>query len=364
MLGLGAAASSSPHSELFEYHRARLIISRVRLIAILFSVASLLWTGLNFAVFPAALATTLAAGLVLAGAIFALLAIECRCTPSAGHARLAISLLFILSAVVFIFSDQVLRSAHLDAVGHVAAAVYALLPLLLLAGLTLFPLLVPELLLCAIAVLLIFVAAYLTHADTTIPGFEDFPLFLLLLLIGVVAGISSLSQLQLLRAMLRQSLRDPLTRTLNRRSGELVLQLQLEQAKRTRRPLTVAFIDLDHFKQVNDTLGHEAGDMVLRGIADLLRTRLRASDVLIRWAGDEFLVLMPGASSDDASARLQTLTTGPWPPKISGRRITWSCGVAQWPLHSADSSWQALVAAADARMYSTRQHHQQPTVPA
>jgi diguanylate cyclase (GGDEF)-like protein len=89
---------------------------------------------------------------------------------------------------------------------------------------------------------------------------------------------------------------DPLTGLLNRRGFEVKLPYTLERASRGRRPITLAMLDLDRFKQVNDRYGHAAGDVLLQAVAELLERNLRENDLAVRWGGEEFLILL--ADSD------------------------------------------------------------------
>jgi diguanylate cyclase len=93
---------------------------------------------------------------------------------------------------------------------------------------------------------------------------------------------------------------DPLTRCYNRRFLEEVETHELHQHRRYGLPLSLLYIDIDHFKTINDTRGHHVGDKVLQALAEILRTRTRHSDYVLRWGGDEFLVLL---SCDEPYAR-------------------------------------------------------------
>lgn len=93
----------------------------------------------------------------------------------------------------------------------------------------------------------------------------------------------------------RLSLIDPLTGILNRRGLEVEVARALAQAKRHASPLAVLFIDLDHFKKINDTHGHDIGDVVLKEIATFLKEVVRASDIVTRPCGDEFIVVLPAS---------------------------------------------------------------------
>ena len=120
----------------------------------------------------------------------------------------------------------------------------------------------------------------------------------------------------------RQLLVDPLTGLGNRR--------RLEQELGTGRPAAVLFLDVDNFKQVNDHAGHTAGDQVLRRMADLLRGCCRRADVLVRYGGDEFVVLLAGTSwaaglGERIVARVRE---GDWRPITGGMDVTVSVGVS------------------------------------
>lgn len=106
----------------------------------------------------------------------------------------------------------------------------------------------------------------------------------------------------------QRALTDPLTGLRNRRAFREALLQELERDRRHRHPLTLALLDLDDFKRVNDTLGHAAGDEVLTRVAGLLRGRLRAVDVVARLGGDEFALLLPETSLPEARTVLQDLS--------------------------------------------------------
>jgi len=99
-----------------------------------------------------------------------------------------------------------------------------------------------------------------------------------------------------------QSMHDPLTNLFNRRAIEEIGFHQKSLSLRSGQPFTVFMIDVDHFKPINDTHGHAAGDAVLKSVATALREGLRNEDYLGRWGGDEFCVLLPGADRDEAEA--------------------------------------------------------------
>ena len=145
---------------------------------------------------------------------------------------------------------------------------------------------------------------------------------------------------------------DPLTGLSNRRGGEKDIAAEISRARRQTTALSCVLIDLDHFKQVNDTYGHQAGDYVLREIGALLRRTLRAYDILIRWGGEEFLVVLPGVAKEQAfmlGERERSAIEGLRLAGIPG--VTASVGVASL---ASDYSFEAMFAAADRQLYRVK----------
>lgn len=101
-------------------------------------------------------------------------------------------------------------------------------------------------------------------------------------------------------SMLNQSTMDPLTHIANRLHFDLLFKHAFYIAQREKSPLSIIFFDIDHFKRVNDTFGHLIGDNVLRNIADIVQNTLRKSDVIARWGGEEFIIILPNTPLDYA----------------------------------------------------------------
>jgi len=100
---------------------------------------------------------------------------------------------------------------------------------------------------------------------------------------------------------------DPLTNLLNRRAMESILQREFDRSRRYGRPLSVVFVDLDDFKLVNDTFGHDCGDLLLKHLADSMVRMCRASDVVTRYAGDEFVLILPETVQTRAAQLMQRI---------------------------------------------------------
>lgn len=149
------------------------------------------------------------------------------------------------------------------------------------------------------------------------------------------------------------SRRDPLTGRYNRRAFDELADREVRRAVRYRRPLSLCFIDIDHFKQINDRLGHETGDDLLREVGATMVTSLRSTDIVARVGGDEFAVVMPETTEEHALIALHKTRTAltdrmvahAWP-------VTFSMGVVS--TEGETDSLSELLALADARMYEAK----------
>ncbi|MCC6695987.1 MAG: diguanylate cyclase [Candidatus Hydrogenedentes bacterium] len=152
-----------------------------------------------------------------------------------------------------------------------------------------------------------------------------------------------------------QALMCPLTLVANRRYADRFLEEKFSEWERYQRPFGVAFIDVDHFKSVNDRFGHPTGDVVLKMVAQTIKSALRSFDFVARWGGDEFLVVLPAQNCEELSKtanrlRILVLNTS---RKISSDRIqvTVSIGAA---LVREEDSISTLVSRADNCMYHSK----------
>ena len=166
-----------------------------------------------------------------------------------------------------------------------------------------------------------------------------------------------LTEIESMQGLLReQAMRDALTGLYNRRFFEETLRRELAHAERSGEQMSLALIDLDHFKQVNDRHGHLAGDRVLQSLAALLTARSRAGDAVCRFGGEEFVVILPGASLASAVERVETWRTefmaSPTRVGDSEVRVTLSAGVASFPQHGRVGD--TLIQAADMALYAAK----------
>ena len=151
--------------------------------------------------------------------------------------------------------------------------------------------------------------------------------------------------------------RDPLTELYNRRHLEISLLRELARAQRHAYPVSVIMLDVDHFKNFNDSNGHEAGDAVLREVSQVLRRHTRAEDVACRWGGEEFLMVLPGCAIDDAYAKAEAIREAIAQLRVSCRgtalpRVTASLGIACFPANG--ERVEDLINSADTALYHAK----------
>jgi diguanylate cyclase (GGDEF)-like protein len=169
----------------------------------------------------------------------------------------------------------------------------------------------------------------------------------------VTLGLTNLRMREALRS---QSVRDPLTGLFNRRYFDETLQREIASYRREGTPLSILMLDLDHFKKVNDSYGHAAGDDALRALGRLMRTSFRESDVICRYGGEEFAVVLLNSDLDSAYAKAESFRRQVEQTDLgsNGRdmgRMTASVGVACCTEFDFPDQ---LVQASDAALYQAK----------
>jgi diguanylate cyclase (GGDEF)-like protein len=163
----------------------------------------------------------------------------------------------------------------------------------------------------------------------------------------------ALRNAELLVEVERLATRDSLTGLANRRLFEETLARESARSLRRGSPLSLLVMDVDHFKQVNDTYGHQTGDAVLREVADAIVALTKSSDVAARYGGDEFMVLLPDCVTDDA-VRVADRVRAHLDHTVRRAPFTMCVGVATLPTNALDG--ERLVAAADAALYEAKRN--------
>jgi len=154
------------------------------------------------------------------------------------------------------------------------------------------------------------------------------------------------------RALEARAFSDALTGLHNRALLSVTLEQAMEQSRRTGLPMTLLALDLDWFKAINDGLGHQAGDAALRGVADIIRQRIRRSDRAFRLGGEEFLAFLYGTDQERGRQVAEELRTAvAAQPLIPGRSITVSIGVASY---CDDQDWESWLKRCDENLYGAK----------
>ena len=342
------------HSSLLRSRRARIIATRVRLLAGLFLVLTPVWMLLEyFALPPDVWLAVGAARLAVIVAFVGLLVALRRGPEHIRSSKVALFGLFVVPICFYVAAALLLGGRPWSGLAQALVATHTFFPVLLVAGISLFPLTVGESLALVLPVLL---ARGWMVWQVQAPG-DSYAVLGALWFLTLVAGVgvlAAVSQLSFIIVLLRQSIRDPLTGAFSRASGDELLELEGTIAQRNRTAFGVAFIDLDHFKEVNDRYGHDAGDRVLAQAAAAIAGSLRSTDILVRWGGEEFVVLLPNTGCQQAMVGLERLRLSGFGLRPDALPQTASIGVAERIADAQDSGLR-LVELADQRMYQAKQ---------
>lgn len=336
------------HAPYLSRHRADAVVTRVRLVSAAFAAFTMFWIILDRLTLPWPEWAELSGLRLVSAAVFAALA---SYGPSKPTLRQAFGLLGVMLAnpVVFYIAAQTLFiGLDLAGASEVNARLYEMLPFIVMAGLSVFPLTVVEGVMFAMPILV------LTALGPMLAGGFNWvdqlsTLWVLVLILGVYM-LAGMIQLHYMMALLRRASHDVLTGAHTRRSGMEMLDLYFSLSQRQDVPLSVLFIDIDNFKGVNDRFGHEAGDAVLRGVTRTLHRILRRADVVVRWGGEEFVILLSNTGRDGSRVVIQRLLHEWLGQRPDGHPVTASIGAAERLADNA-SDWPELVDRADHRMY-------------
>ncbi|MDE1147072.1 MAG: GGDEF domain-containing protein [Azospirillaceae bacterium] len=332
--------------------RHSLVTTRVRTLALLLCALTLAWTVVDFVTFDWPVWGALAGGRLVAAAAFLALA----CHPRWRRGRLGIapvmSLLIGVILAFYLWAETVLQLFGVTGLGATSSTAYNDLPYITAAGLAIFPLTMLESGLAALAIV-VTTALSMTLWPQVLEGEAMVIALWHVVVTAGIAGIAGMCQLRLLITLTDQANRDGLTRAFSRQGGAELLAARFARAQQLDQPLTLAFIDLDQFKDVNDRYGHEAGDQVLQGAARRIRENVRESDTLIRWGGEEFLLILPETTIHDALPVIERLAAAGLGPRPNGVPQTACVGLAE-RISDNTQDWHDLVAMADLRMYAAK----------
>jgi diguanylate cyclase (GGDEF)-like protein len=334
--------------------RAEFIKDRVRLIAVILSGLTLAWIPIDAHMIRWPYWGEIMAGRVVLSLVFLVLAMR----PTRWwrfNAAIEVTMLAAAPLAFFLYTNDVLSiSGWFGGPGGMLAVntAYFYLPFIVAAGLSIFPLTALEAALPAgltIGVMTLAVEVW----PQFLGGQSDIATVWRIILIAGIAVLAGLSQLRFLLRLTAEAMRDSLTGLLTRRIGKELLDHQFAYARRQDLPFALLFLDLDHFKQVNDRFGHKAGDQVLSAVGRILSQACRRQDVVIRWGGEEFVVGLPGTDATAAELIVKRLAEFGLGRRPDNMPVTASIGLAERQIDGIDSL-RTLIELADQRMYEAK----------
>jgi diguanylate cyclase (GGDEF)-like protein len=349
---IGSLFRARGHNTRLIVPRAAMIVSRVRIVAGLLAVFTPLWIVIDMWTLPREVWQGMVAMRLLSAVAFAAILVALRGMHTLVEAYRALFFLLVVPSALFLFCYLYILHFDPDGVLDGFSTVYALLPFIMMSGIAIFPLTVLEGAAFCSLVLLVQFAAWLPH----LPGIDwptAFGSLSVLLVIAAASVLASVSQLAFLIVMVREGIHDSLTGCYSRRAGEALIDLQFTWAARAKTPLALALVSLDGFQGVNERFGYATGDAALKDITERLNDSLRAGDMLVRWIGNEYLLVMSNASTEQAVDVVGRLLASGLGVQPDGKPYTASIGIAERIQDAADDWWR-LVDLADSRAKAAR----------
>ncbi len=352
--GFDRLVTETTHSPLLRRRRSKVILSRIRLLSILCLLAFPLGIFPDLIAFDTPTVATLAISRGLIAFLFLSLFFGIGNGETIRDAYRALAIFFAILLTFQGLSQPLLGLNTPSAISGITTAGYVLFPFLIVVCIGIFPLTIKEtfltLVLFAVAQILILIVL----PDQGDP-YQRLGVLISLLAAGILCGFSAISQLLYMASLVDQASVDALTSCFSRNSGEEIVDVQYKIARREGTPLAMVFVDLDDFKSVNDKNGHEAGDKVLATAAAHILRNGRESDIVIRWGGEEFLLLLPNTDLEGAVKSVRRLKNTGLGTRPDGSFLTASFGIVE--MQEADvSNWPALVDLADDQMYVAKSH--------
>ncbi|MDF2366271.1 GGDEF domain-containing protein [Sneathiella sp.] len=344
--------SNDSHSPLLKRRRARVILSRVRFLSLLCVVAFPIGFLLDFATFDVESYVTLGITRALMAILFLSLFFGISSGETLRDAYRALGIFFAILLTFQTMYQPLLDITDIFAITSLAAAGYLLFPFLIVGCIAIFPFTVKE----AVLTLILFFVVQMfililmpEHADPH----QRLGILLTLMVTGLLCVFAAISQLLYISLLIDQASIDSLTQCYSRNSGEEIIDVQFKIAKRQNMPFSLVFVDLDNFKAINDRYGHEAGDRVLANAAASIRRNARGSDVIVRWGGEEFVILLPNTDAEGALKSIRRLRNIGLGARPDGKMMTASFGIVDRQ-NANVGDWSSLVDIADNQMYDVK----------
>lgn len=340
------------HSLTLIQARTDLVCLRVRLTALIAAILMVAWVPIDFAFMPwEGIRGIIIARVIAASALMAILFYKPR-SPTPLNISGLLTLLVAIPLLFFCYANGHLQGMAFEEKTLFVKSSYAQFPVLIAMLLSLFPLTAKEGIVIGGSITAItFLASSLpeTPAHTLL---DQGTIWIQLVVTGL-AIIAGMSQLHFMAGFVEYSTIDAMTGCLKRDYGLKLLETLFAVAQRRQTPCCLLFVDLDHFKRVNDTFGHDKGDDVLKDAAARMRKAVRSQDTIVRWGGEEFLIVLPNTSTKDLNPIFERLKSEGLGILPDGSIQTASIGVAEC-IEDGLKIPLDLVTLADQRMYEAK----------
>jgi diguanylate cyclase (GGDEF)-like protein len=341
----GDILSSRFHTKDFKDGRADYIEARLRFMAIFFAVAVILYIPVDYLTLTEEHFMPIVIARCLLCLVHIIVCVITLRSLSIHAVNILLGVDIFAASLFYVASIYILQGGA----GEIPPVGYAFMPFMVIVMLGLFPLT----LVCSILIMMLVVGPYaglqIWLDSMTSHELLDM-LILFLLFMGIILWLQS-GQLLMLLKLYRESTRDVLTGLINRRILMKFLEDEVNQTRDTGRRFSVLMLDLDRFKHINDDYGHMTGDMVLKATARLLENEMRLSDIVARFGGEEFVVVLPGLASDEAVAVAERICKGFNDIQVSaadGREVTFTCSIGVTEYSNGETIEKTLRRADDA----------------
>jgi diguanylate cyclase (GGDEF)-like protein len=341
----------------FQQKRIDVLQLRIRSLAWILALSIPAWSLLDAFAFPHDLWVSLCVARLLGGAAFGFFllfggTVFKRSSRKLWRIYLQLGVIFVLPTLFYVYCIRLPDPVSVGTPFALAVTnSYYLLPFVILAFIGFFPLTLIE---SSSIVAPFLLAYYFTNEAPDISLWSaDLGHIWVLIVMSITSIVISCSQLSMLIQLVSYSSYDVLTDCLGRRSGEEIVKALWHFSVRKNSNLAIALIDLDKFKLVNDCFGHQAGDDVLTQAAATIKKSLRKSDFVIRWGGEEFLIVMPDTKIDDATTVLARMAEKGICKRPDGSVQTASIGIAERANEDVADE-HTLIQEADKRLYQAK----------
>lgn len=339
--------SPSSHMKLLKLKRDDILRCRIRLFSGLFAFLVPAWGILDVIILPREDWVPI----VIARLCFAIyLAMIFFRANTSDNLMYCLSSLILAPMAMFVMSCGLFSCEDLEnTTMHAYSHLYKILPFITVAGIAIFPLTLKENSLLSFIVISMVSASYFSDMLRHFPGDLLFPLGYLLVLLVLLSAFVNISQLAGVITLVRNVIIDNMTGCYSRAAGEELVTMMFDNRRRLKTPFCAAFIDIDKFKSINDEFGHEVGDATLKNAASMLQESIRANDRLIRWGGEEFLLLLNGTKLAAAVHVIERIRTNGLGLKPTGEAVTASIGLVE--CNDGHDCWSRLIDESDSLMY-------------